>query len=381
MTKSFRIGIDARMFSDAFTGIGRYNFELTKRLFEQQELVVSGEQRAVEWVIFLNDPQFEQFDFPPHVKKVRVNAGHYSLAEQWKFLKILYKEKCDLVHFTHFNLPLLYRKPFVVTIHDTTISFYPGKKMNTWYRKLGYQLVIRNAVKSARHIITVSKNTKSDVVRLFGIAKAKMTPIHIAPSPEFAPVDPAERARVQTKFELPEQFLLYTGNWREHKNLPRLIRAFAMVRETHPELGLVITGKPDPYYPEVLQTIEKLALTEAVKTVGLVDFNDLKALFGAATLYVFPTLYEGFGLPPLEAMVCETPVVASRIASVPEVCGEAVEYFDPKSPKDMARVMDQVLGSEAHQQGLVTAGKERIKDFSWDRCADDTLSVYLSALS
>lgn len=369
--KPIKIGIDARMFSDRFTGIGRYNFELTKRLFEQKD---------IEWVIFLNEPEYSQFEFPKHVKKVLVKAGHYSLAEQTRFLKLLWKEKCDLVHFTHFNLPIFYFRPFVVTIHDTTISFYPGKKMNVWYRKLGYQLVIRNAVLRAKKIITVSKNTKTDVIKLFKVKPEKIKPIWIAPASEFGPVSEKEKTRVREKFGLSDKFLLYTGNWREHKNLPRLIKAFAWVQAQQPDLHLVITGKPDPYYPEVPENVKKLKLEESVHLVGLVDFADLKALMGAATLYVFPTLYEGFGLPPLEAMACETPVVASRIASVPEVCAEAVEYFNPNNVDDIAAVIATVLCSGSTQEYLIKQGLERVKMFSWDQCATDTLKVYRMAL-
>lgn len=364
------------MFSDRFTGIGRYNFELTKRLFAQTEL----DGKPLEWVIFLNEPEYSQFDFAPHVTKVLVEAGHYSLAEQTRFLWRLWQAKCDLVHFTHFNLPLLYWRPFVVTIHDTTISFYPGKKMNTWYRKLGYQLVIRNAVWRAKKIITVSQNTKDDVRRLFKTKAEKIEPIWIAPATEFTPSTQAEQDQVKKKFKLADRFLLYTGNWREHKNLPRLIEAFAEVKKQQPDLDLVITGKPDPHYPEVPERIQTLGLTGSVHLVGLVEFADLKALMGAATLYVFPTLYEGFGLPPLEAMQCETPVVASRIASVPEVCGEAVAYFDPQSVADMTAVIATMLCSSSTRTDLIKKGLERIKKFSWERCAEETFALYKAEL-
>jgi len=322
--KTLKIGIDARMFSDAFTGIGRYNYELTKRLFTQKTL----DGKKLEWVIFLNDPQFGEFDFPAQVKKVRVNAGHYSGAEQSKFLAQLYKENCDLVHFTHFNLPLGYIKPFVVTIHDTTISFYPGKKMNAWWRKAAYGAVIRRAVRASRHIITVSAHTKSDVVKLFKANGDKISPIHIAPSSEFKPVSEALQQAVKQKYALTHEFLLYTGNWREHKNLVGLVKAFGVLKKDSQfkNLQLVITGKEDPFYPEVKQTIKDLNLEASIKLVGLVSIEDLVALFNAATVYVCPSFYEGFGLPPIEAMGCGTPVATSNTASLPEVCGNAAAF-------------------------------------------------------
>ncbi|NCP67544.1 glycosyltransferase family 4 protein [bacterium] len=376
--KSFKIGIDARMFSDAFTGIGRYNFELTKRLFKEK----SFKDQSLEWVIFLNEPQFSEFEFPAHVKKVCVNAGHYSLAEQLNFAWLLYKEKCDLVHFSHFNLPLLYWRKFVVTIHDTTISFYPGKKMNAWWRKLAYKLVIRHAVKAALHIITVSEHTKKDVIKLFGTASEKISAIHIAPSPEFQIITDDEVTDVKQKFGL-ENFILYTGNWREHKNLVGLIEAFAALQKQpdFADLKLVITGKNDPHYPEVIETIKTHNIESSVLLVGLVNIKDLIALFNAAQIYVCPSFYEGFGLPPLEAMACGTPVAVSDAASLPEVCGKAAEYFNPHSLDDMTQVLDKLLHNREKQAALKALGLEHINNFSWDQTANKTLEVYKQALS
>lgn len=375
--KKIKIGIDARMFSDAFTGIGRYNFELTKRLFEQ----TSFKGQPLEWVIFLNDPQYSAFKFPAHVKKVLVNAGHYSLAEQLKFWWLLQKERCDLVHFSHFNLPLLYRRKFVVTIHDTTISFYPGKKMNVWWRKLAYKLVIGHAVKASKQIITVSAHTKKDVMKLFKTDFEKINPIHIAPSAEFKVVEDLEIKKLRLKYDLTNSFLLYTGNWREHKNLVGLIEAFAMLKAEArlKDLKLVITGKEDPHYPEVKETIARLGLTDFIKLVGLVSLDDLVGLFNAATLYVCPSFYEGFGLPPLEAMACATPVAVSNTASIPEVCGEAAVYFNPHDPADMASKISDLLKDSPKQELLKLKGLKHSQTFSWDRCADKTLEVYKQA--
>lgn len=386
--RKLKIGIDARMFSDSFTGIGRYNFELTKRFFSQRPLPRSLPQREreeIEWVIFMNEPEYSKYNFPPHVRKVLVNAPHYSFAEQVKFLKLLNKERCDLVHFTHFNAPLLYRGTFVTTIHDTTISFYPGKKMNSWWRKLAYNFVIRHAIGKAQKVITVSENTKRDVENLFKTDPSKIQTVHNGIGAEFHPISDIEKKVIREKFQLFDPFLLYTGNWREHKNLVRLLQAFKSILEkaSQPDgpaslkdLQLVITGKPDPYYPEVIETIEKLDLKRSVKLVGLVDQDDLIRLYGAADVYVFPSLYEGFGLPPLEAMQCETPVASSRISAIPEVCGDAAQYFDPKDIEDMSTQILKVLLDEALRADLIIKGQEQIKKFSWERAADETLKIY-----
>ncbi len=377
--ESFKIGIDARMFSDAFTGIGRYNFELTKRLFEHK--TINGQ--ALEWVIFLNQPQFDEFDFPAHVKKVCVNAGHYSLAEQVRFCWLLYKERCDFVHFTHFNLPLFYWRRFMVTIHDTTISFYPGKKMNAWWRKMAYQLVIRHAIKASAQIVTVSQHTKKDVVKPFKTNEKKITPIHIAPSAEFQVVAEERLEAVRKKFSIEHDFLLYTGNWREHKNLVGLIKAFAALKqqESFKDLKLIITGKADPHYPEVKATIAELSLESSIELVGLVSLEDLVSLFNAATIYVCPSFYEGFGLPPLEAMACATPVAVSRAASIPEVCGEAAVYFDPHNTVDMTEKMRDLLLDESLQKSLRQKGLKHAASFDWDETAAQTFTLYENVIN
>lgn len=381
-----KIGIDARMFSDSFTGIGRYNFELTKRFFVSH---IANCQLPIEWVMFMNEPEYSKFHFPSHVRKVLVNASHYSFAEQWKFWRILEKEKCDLIHFTHFNAPLLYKGKFITTIHDTTISFYPGKKMNSWWRKLAYNRVIHHAIDGAEKIITVSDNTNQDVLKLFQTPKKKIVTIWNGIGEEFTDFPEIEKESIRQKFNLGKEFLLYTGNWREHKNLPRLIEAFGLILKDSQKLSgpkhlkdlkLVITGKKDHYYPEVEQTVKKLCLEESVKFIGLVTKSDLVRLYAAATVFVFPSLYEGFGLPPLESMQAGTPVVASKISSIPEICGEAVEYFDPHDVSDMSHAIIRVLTQEKLRETLVQKGFERVQHFSWDRAAEETLKVYKGVL-
>lgn len=374
MTRPPRIGIDARMYSDAFTGIGRYAYELTKRYFELRP--------DIEWVIFLNQPEYEQFDFPSHVQKVCADAAYYSFSEQTQFWRVLESHACDLMHFTHFNVPLLYRKPFVVTVHDVTLSLYPGKKMNTWWRRAAYRRVMSHAVHNARQVISVSHNTAEDLKKFFSVNPEKITTIWNGLGEEFYPLSTKEIQAVRKKYDLPEYTLLYTGVWREHKNLVRLLQAFALLREAHPkkDIALVLTGRPDPFYPEVLQIRRELGLTDSVRLPGLVPFDDLVGLYNAADAFVFPSLYEGFGFPPLEAMRCGTPVAASRAASIPEVCGEAAAYFDPLNVAEMKTVLEQVLFDTKTRKKLSEKAPHQITKFSWDTCARQTLDILESHL-
>lgn len=382
MKKIITIGYDARMFGDQFTGIGRYNYEITKRLFERKNISSDvGTNQCVfqvEWVIFLNEPEYSVYDFPAHVTKVCVNAKHYSLAEQTKFVRALYKAKCDLVHFSHFNLPVLYRKPFTVTIHDTTLSFFPGQKTKRW-QKLAYQLVMRNALRSSQKIITVSHNTAQDVQTLFGIKPQKIQPIWNGLTDDFVPTSAEEKTAIRKKYNLGKRYLFYCGVWREHKNIKGLLEAFVQLSLRFPDLELVLTGAPDRTLLEVVFAASGLPsestrgreIRTKIKMLGKVPFEDLLPLMGSAEAFIFPSFYEGFGLPLLEAMKAGVPVVSSNTSSLPEVGGAAALYFDPYSVDDIVEKTSRVLTqSSLDKQKMIQAGFDQAKKFSWDSCAD-----------
>ncbi|MFA6024000.1 MAG: glycosyltransferase family 1 protein [Candidatus Gracilibacteria bacterium] len=371
-----RIGIDARMYSTEFTGIGRYVYELVKQLKELDD--------KNEFVLFMNSPEYEKFEETRRVKKVLVKAKHYSLREQLGYLWTLKRAKLDLMHFTHFNAPIFYRAPSVVTIHDLTLSFFPGKKMNSAFYRAAYNLVLKSAVKNAKKVIAVSENTKADLIEIAHTAPAKVEVIYEGVGEEFGPRGDKEfQEQILQKYGVARDFLLYTGVWRGHKNLVNLIRAFALLREG-PEafdFQLVITGEEDPYYPEVKRTVKELGLEHHTVYTGMVPEKELVALYQSATAYVFPSLYEGFGLPPLEAMRCGTPVVASKSSCIPEICGEASAlYFDPYDPQDICNAIQKLLLDETLQKELRECGLKHSLKFSWEKMAERTLAVYNEAL-
>ncbi len=375
-----RIGIDCRMYSSRFTGIGRYVYELTENLFRMDP--------QNEYVLFLNEPEFSHFTPPnPRVKKVLVNAPHYSLAEQTKFLRALNKEKLDLMHFTHFNAPIFYRRPSIVTIHDLTLSFYPGKKMSSPIHRLAYQLTIKSAVKKAKKIIAVSWNTKKDLQNLFNADDEKINVIYEGVHEKFQPRHHEQNEKkledVKQKFRLDKPYLLYTGVWRSHKNLPNLIKAFHILKTDYGFDGyLVITGRKDPMYaPELEEKTLSLKLEDDVIFTGLVEERDLVPLYTGALAYVFPSLYEGFGLPPLEAMQCGVPVVASEISSIPEICGkDNAVFFNPEDPENMAEKIFEVTSQPSLREKLIANGLQRVKQFSWQKMTQETLKVYNQVL-
>ena len=372
-TPNMKIGIDARMYGSGFTGIGRYTYELIKNLAEIDTVN--------EYVIFLRKEGFESFTPPnPRFSKVLADFPHYSFAEQTGFLKLLNSANLDLMHFAHFNAPLLYKKPYVVTIHDLTLSFYPGKKMNNFIRRTAYHLVLSTVTKTAKKIIAVSNHTKEDIKRLYGVNDEKIEVIYNGLDQSFAEPSKTSRPDMMKRFGIQKPYFLYTGVWRDHKNIVGLIKAFAMLnQEVGNQYNLVLTGKLNPTYNEIPDAVDKMNLRNDVQLVGLVSDDDLRALYQYALAYVFPSFYEGFGFPPLEAMMCRTPVAASNRSAIPEVCGEGnALYFDPASVDDIKDKMKTLATDASVRQRLVNNGIERVKIFDWKKCAEAVLKIYNS---
>lgn len=367
-----RIGIDARFYSSSATGIGRYTAELIDHLLKIDT--------KNHYTLFFNDPHFDEFTPPrPGVEKVRANIPHYSFAEQWKYWRILSGSNLDVMHFTHFNAPILYRKPSVVTIHDLTLTLFPGKKMVAAWHRLGYNVTIRCVVNKARRIIAVSEHTAKDLTRLLHVDRSKIRVIHEGVSAGFHPIKDAHLLETfREDYGLTKPYLLYTGVWRNHKNLVNLIRAFGILKRDYDFPGwLVITGKEDPWYPEVRQTVAEEKLEGEVRFTGLIPEEDLVLLYNAALVYVLPSLYEGFGLPALEAFASGVPLAASQSSSLPEICGENnAVFFDPKNPQDIAQKIADLIKDKEKMAELRERGLARAKDFSWEKMAHSTLATY-----
>jgi len=370
-----RIGIDARMYGPGFTGIGRYTYELIRHL-ALLDLVN-------EYVVFLRKEAFDSF-VPPNSRfsKVLADFPHYSLAEQMSFLRVLNREHLDLMHFCHFNAPLFYHRPSVVTIHDLTLSFFPGKKMNSWFRRFAYQWVLKTVTRKARKIIAVSQNTQKDLEDLFHIPKSTISVIYNGVDPAFATPSNLNRATVAEQFGLRKPYFLYTGVWRDHKNVVGLIHAFhGLWKEGGGQYQLAITGRPNPSYPEIPETIKALGLESEIRLTGLVTDEELKALYQHALAYVFPSFYEGFGFPPLEAMMCGIPVAASNTSSTPEVCGEGnALFFSPYNIPEMQQALDRIAHDGALRSQLIENGRAHARKFDWGKMASAVLGVYNSVI-
>jgi glycosyltransferase involved in cell wall biosynthesis len=289
----------------------------------------------------------------------------------------------ELFHATeHLLLPLRHT-PSVLTIHDLVFRLFPHyhKPLNYAFLNLAVPLFIRRA----DHLIAVSQSTRRDLIRLYGVNADKVTVIYEAASRRFRPQPPEETERVRQKYGLPERFILSLSTLEPRKNYKRLIEALALARQmsgvrgSHLDAGqwrLVIVGEKGWLYQPFFRRLEELRMEDEVTLLGRVSDEDLPALYSAATIFAFPSLYEGFGLPPLEAMACGTPVVCSRASSLPEIGGEAAHYFNPTNAEEMAKTMHKVLMDEALQQEMRQEGLRQASRFSWAKAAEETMGVY-----
>jgi len=353
--------IDARLFSSTF-GIGRYTFELTKHFFNLRP----------DWkfTLLISKEEMQKHSFPKNVQCIEANEKIYSLGEQTSFLKKLLSVNADLTWFPHFSLPLLYSKPFVTTVHDMTISLFPGKKKTSIFHRIAYNLTIKNALWRSKHIFTVSENTKKDIIEMEHINPQKITVAYNAVGKEFFEYK-SPNEDILSPLGITKPFFFYAGNWREHKNVLGLIKGFHyFLKTTNTQMQLVVTGKPDPLYPEFLKYRKENNLESEVIVPGLVEETTLMELYKKAKVFVFPSFYEGFGLPPLEAMAIGTPVISSNKACMPEICEDSALYFNPKEIKEISHQMKVLIEDENLLLELSKKGKKHAKKYSWETSAE-----------
>ena len=237
----------------------------------------------------------------------------------------------------------------------------------------------RLALRSATRFVAISQAAAVDFTTLYGVSAAAITVTPLAADPLFAPQPAAVVAALRQRLPLPDRYLLYLGSNKPHKNLPRLIRAFAAATPQSPGTDLVIAGAWDPRSPEARQLVVELGLEDAVRFLPNVLNADLPALYAGATAFVFPSLYEGFGLPVLEAMACGAPVACSNTSSLPEVAGEAAVLFDPVDVTEMATAISRLLNDEGLRERLRERGRQQASTFTWQRTAELTLIAYRQA--
>lgn len=370
----------------------------------------------------------------PNLKVDILDILHYSLLEQTKLLQYLNKMNFDLVHFTQFNHPILYKRPFVVTVHDLTMVGYLHRSR---LRGVAFNKVMKSAVFDSKKIITVSKESKKEIVEHYHIDPEKIEVIyngidHVAYNSQLATCNSKLR-NFKEHYNIKGDYLLYTGAWKKHKNLKRLLEAYEQfISGCHLEPfdsthglsvverldsgscpQLVLVGKIDDREPEVSAEINRInskysvvsrsprrpgnlqnsgvdnnlaiqqfdnkksnSQYEPIITTGFIEEGELPTAYAGALAYVIPSLNEGFGLPPLEAMACGTPVIASNVSCMPEILGDAAYYFDPYNVDDIVKAIKKIVSDKQTRTKLIKKGLDQAKKYSWDKTARKTLEVY-----
>lgn len=371
-----KIGIDARFFGTPGKGLGRYTEKLIRSLEDLDS--------TNTYEIFLYGESFEAYQpESPRFHTIKVPYRWYGFSEQFLYPFFLRRRKLDLMHFPHFNVPLLYRKPFIVTIHDLILLHYPTQKASThhafWYRfkYFFYLQVIRSAIKRAQAVLAVSRFTESDVEHLYPEAKKKMK-VTLEGVDQFCLWQPPiARENILKKYwqqsgKKPERpYVLYVGNSYPHKNLS----VFLTLAQAEPQVDIVLVGRRDYFYERLQADIQKAGITNMYLIGGVPD-TDLAVLYAGARGYVFPSLYEGFGLPPLEAMQYRVPVLVSNRGSLPEVVGDAGLIADPEDEAAFIKQYRVLLHDEATRALLQEKGIRRAHSFCWRAMAEATKDVY-----
>lgn len=390
-----RIGIDARFYGPIGKGLGRYTQEVVDNIMK---ITSADEGAGFNFIIFLSPENFDEFICESaNVKKVCLSMRWYSWQEQIIMPFYLWRERLDLIHFPHFNVPIFTPCKFVVTIHDLILTHFPTLRATTLnpliyqLKNSAYRLVIFSAIRRSRKIITVSEFTKQDLITQFGVRADKISVTYegvanLAKGRDSLFVAKLDNQETLHQYHIENNFLLYVGNAYPHKNLDTLLRVFAKLLSHMPGLRLVLIGKEDYFYNRVHDQARALNLWQKgnynspVIFPGYVSDAQLEILYAEASAYIFPSLYEGFGLPPLEAMAKGCPVISSNRTSLPEILGDAAYYFNPEDEADMLNVILKMFSDEQSKQMMVLKGLEQVKKYSWWECANQTLNVYKSIL-
>ncbi|HXB68320.1 MAG TPA: glycosyltransferase family 1 protein [Candidatus Acidoferrales bacterium] len=373
---ALHIVIDARRIRDF--GIGTYIRSLILALSKidstNQYTVVSGPADAN----MLSE-------LPENFRSALYARDDHSFFDHLAFPVFLRGLSPDLVHIPLNRIPLLMIKPYVVTVHDmANLLFEDHSSIRMQLRRFRF----RRGLMRANRVIAVSEATKRDVEKVLGVPPDRIRRVYNAPDPGFsqrASSPGQEQSRILERYQITYPFLLYAGNIRKHKNVPRLVEAFAVVHDqlaSHPvykDLRLVIIGDTISDYPAVRQAVIKSGVEQVVRFLGFVPFDTLRCFYESAAAFVFPSRYEGFGLPPLEAMACGTPVVTSNVSSLPEVVGEAAVLVNPHNVFDIARGIREVLLNEELRSRLIRRGREQAARFSWSWTARQVLEIYRDA--
>ena len=367
------VAIDARTATPHFPGIGRYVSGLARGLAgatpEGRFTVIAD--RSVEKPLF----SLPEEDIIP------CSISPFSVRQQTVVPRLLATHGISIYHSPYYLMPYLLSVPTVLTCHDVIPLIFPG--YFSLYQRAAFRVAHRLALRAASRVIAVSGTTRDDILRLFGARPDQIEVIPSGVEEEFHKAPAHEIERVRRAHGLPDRYVLYVGTNKPHKNLARLVKAWHLAgRESGlSRTALVIAGYLDDRYPEAQLLISTLDLSERIRLLGPVPPLDLVPLYSGATLFVFPSLYEGFGFPILEAMACGTPVACSDTRALVETAGDGATFFPPSDTRAMASCLAELLADRERLRALAEAGKQRAASFSWKKTASRTAGVYRSAMA
>ncbi|OGO37437.1 MAG: hypothetical protein A2W35_16260 [Chloroflexi bacterium RBG_16_57_11] len=373
------IVIDGRMILPNMTGVGRYLIGLCKGLND-----LPGEENIELWLQSGLPEEHSAWRLDHGRIRIRpIPAAHLSLRGQWELPAALRRLHPDLLHYPHFDLPWLSPGRVVATLYDLKYiarpDFFPTSH---WLRRWIIQSMTRHTLRRASRVIVPSQSTADDLVARLKAEQDKLTVIPLGVDESyFIPIEPGAITQIRRHYGLEGPFVFFVGERRPHKNLDGLLRTFDIFRHRAvSNYHLVIAGRAYPGYNRPEQFSQTLGLSGRVHFLDDIPDIDLIALYQAADAFISLSLYEGFGLPVLEAMACGTPVVASNVTSLPEVTGEAGLNVPPDDPEQAATALLQIIPGGEMREANIALGLERARRFTWKRCAQETLQVYREAL-
>jgi glycosyltransferase involved in cell wall biosynthesis len=371
-----RIGIDATALPEQPVGAGNYIIQLVTA-FAKIDL-------DFKFLVFAQKGKRDLFNFPAN-ENLRweivsdMSPMNRLIWEQTTFPRLVHRSDVDLLHSLHYTQPVRLGCPSVVTIHDMTFFLFPD--LHTRAKRLFFPFAIRSSVRRADALVAISESTRQDSIRLLAISPQKIFTTQLGITEEFREVkDKDLLIMVREKYDLPNLFILFVGLVEPRKNIPFLIRAYKALVVEGFQHNLVIAGRFGWMYQEVFNQIEELGLKDRVQFTGYLPQDDLPMVYNLASLFVYPTKYEGFGFPALEAMACGTPVITTAISSLPEIVGDAGILVPPGDEHALTGAMAEVLRDSTLSNQLRTRGLQRSEYFTWERTARETMKVYKQVL-
>ena len=377
-----KIAIDARFWGPVHTGLGRYTESLVSNLHQ------IGCQHHIDLLVNPNDKGKISKSLPDF-NTVTCSAKPYSFLEQWQILRVLHRLKPDLVHFPHFNVPVLYNRPFIVTIHDlikhrsTGLATTTKSPLGYWLKRVGYYLAFKKAISQSEEILTPSNWVKKDILDHYSVPADKVIVTPEAPTSVYSRPEPA---KISSSLKHLQPYLIYVGNAYPHKNLIQLIKVVKILNQKHDknqfkQLKLVIITAKNVFYKRLNRQISRLKADSFVHLKGFITDQELKTWYQHSLAFIIPSFLEGFGLPGLEAMASGTVVLSSNQACLPEVYQQGAVYFDPDSVNDMVEKINSVYQlTLIKRKSLIEKGRKQAQKFSWGKTAQDTLSAYQKVL-